>query len=122
MVKYLPDVLLPRVTCVMAAANEATFIERKLGVLARQGYPPEKVIIIVVSDASTHDTDWIVAEWASRVHRIRLLRTSRQSGKPTTLNLAHCYIETEIMILIDVRQDITARAIRELRGPRTYDP
>jgi biofilm PGA synthesis N-glycosyltransferase PgaC len=114
MVKYLPDALLPRVTCVMAAANEATLIERKLGVLARQDYPPEKVAIIVVSDASTDDTDRIVAEWASRDQRVRLLRTARPSGKPTALNLARGCIETEIAILMDVRQDLTAGAIREL--------
>ena len=78
--RYAPDSLLPRVTCVMAAANEAALIERKLSALVRQDYPSEKIAIIIVSDASTDDTDRVVRDWAARDRRIRLLRTSRRSG------------------------------------------
>ena len=112
--RYAPDSLLPRVTCVIAAADEAALIERKLSTLVRQDYPPEKIAIIIVSDASTDDTDRVVREWTARNRRIRLLRTSRRSGKPTALNLARRHIETEIAVLMDVRQDLTSGAIREL--------
>lgn len=112
--KYLPDSLLPPVTCVLAAANEGALIGRKLGSLARQDYPPEKLAIIIVNDGSTDDTERIVQERAARDGRIRLLRTPKRSGKPTALNLARRHIETEIAVLMDVRQDLTSEAIREL--------
>ncbi len=112
--EYLPDEALPAVTCVMAAANEAALIGRKLDILRRQDYPPDKISIIVVSDASTDGTDEIVTGHAARDPRIRLLRTESRSGKPTALNLARKHIGTEIAILLDVRQDLTPNAIREL--------
>jgi len=113
-VEYLPDDRLPAVTCVMAAADEAALIERKLRLLFRQDYPREKLSILVVSDASTDGTDQIVAQWAARDDRIRLLRTRRRSGKPTALNLARAHIRTEIAVFMDVRQELTPDAIREL--------
>src|SRR5436309_3411321 len=112
--RYLPDPLLPSVTCVMAAANEAALIGRKLDILVHQDYPQEKLSIIVVSDASTDDTDRIVRERAAGDPRIRLLRTSRRSGKPTAINLARRHIDTPITILVDARPELTPGAIREL--------
>jgi len=112
--RYLPDALLPSVTCVMAAANEAVLIRHKLRALTRQDYPPDKLSIIVVSDGSTDATDAIVRAWARRNSRIRLLRTERRSGKPTALNLARPQIASDVTVLMDVRQSLTQGALREL--------
>jgi len=112
--RYLPDPLLPSVTCVMAASNEAVLIRHKLRGLTRQDYPADKLAIIVVSDGSTDATDAIVRAWARRDRRIRLLRTERRSGKPTALNLARGHIASDVTVLMDVRQALTQGAIREL--------
>lgn len=112
--RYLPDALLPDVTCVIAAENEAVSIRRKLRTLAEQDYPADKLSIIVVSDASTDGTDDVVRGWAQWDSRIRLLRTPRRAGKPSALNLARQHITTAITVLMDVRQDLTRGAIREL--------
>src|SRR5213593_689230 len=112
--RYLPDALLPSVTCVMAASNEAVLIRHKLRGLTRQDYPADKFAIIVVSDGSTDATDAIVRAWARRDRRIRLLRTERRSGKPTALNLARGHITSDVTVLMDVRQALTQGAIREL--------
>jgi cellulose synthase/poly-beta-1,6-N-acetylglucosamine synthase-like glycosyltransferase len=112
--RYLPDALLPDVTCVIAAANESMSIRRKLRTLAGQDYPADKLSVIVVSDASTDGTDDVVRGWAERNGRIRLLRTPQRAGKPSALNLARRHIDTEITVLMDVRQALTGRAIREL--------
>jgi len=112
--RYLPDALLPSVTCVMAASNEAVRIRHKLRGLTRQDYPADKLAIIVVSDGSTDPTDAIVRAWARRDTRIRLFRTEHRSGKPTALNLARAYIATDVTVLMDVRQGLTQGAIREL--------
>jgi len=112
--RYLPDALLPSVTCVIAAANEARMIRHKLRALSFQDYPADKLAIIVVSDGSTDATDPIVRAWVRRDPRIRLLRMDRRSGKPSALNLARPHIATDVTVLMDVRQAITRRAIREL--------
>jgi cellulose synthase/poly-beta-1,6-N-acetylglucosamine synthase-like glycosyltransferase len=105
---------LPRVTCVIAAADESALVGRKLETIREQDYPRDKVDIIVVSDGSTDDTDRIVAEWEARDAGVRLLRTGRRSGKPTALNLARPHVRTPIAVLMDVRQGLTPNAIREL--------
>jgi biofilm PGA synthesis N-glycosyltransferase PgaC len=112
--RYRADDALPRVTCVMAAANEAARIEGKLEALVQQDYPTDKLAIIVVSDASTDGTDERVADRAARDSRIRLLRAPERRGKPTALNLARPEIVTEIAVFMDVRQGLTKRTIREL--------
>src|SRR5256886_14523547 len=109
--RYLPDALLPSVTCVMAASNEAVLIRHKLRGLTRQDYPADKLAIIVVSDGSTDATDAIVRAWARRDRRIRLLRTERRSGKPTALNLARRHIVTDDAVLMELRQAATHGAI-----------
>jgi cellulose synthase/poly-beta-1,6-N-acetylglucosamine synthase-like glycosyltransferase len=112
--RYAADDALPTVTCVMAAADEAAGIERRLRILDAQDYPREKVRVLVVSDASTDGTDEIVARWASRDARVRLLRTPVRGGKPSALNLARAAITSEVAVLMDVRQDLTPCALREL--------
>ena len=112
--RYLPDALLPSVTCLMAASNEAVLIRHKLRGLTSQNYPADKLAIIVVSDGSTDATDAIVGAWARRNPRIRLLRTPQRSGKPTALNLARGQITSDVTVLMDVRQRLTPGAIREL--------
>jgi cellulose synthase/poly-beta-1,6-N-acetylglucosamine synthase-like glycosyltransferase len=112
--EYLADDRLPAVTCVMAAANEAALIGRKLDIVRRQDYPADKLSIIVASDGSVDGTDEIVAARAAVDPRIQLFRAPSRSGKPTALNLARQHIGTEIAVLMDVRQDLTPRAVREL--------
>src|SRR5262249_60275846 len=83
--RYLPDALLPSVTCVMAASNEAVRIRHKLRGLTRQDYPEDKLAIIVVSDGSTDPPDAIVRAWERRETRIRMFRRGHRSGKPRAI-------------------------------------
>ena len=112
--EYLPDDQLPAVTCVITAHDEAAATLRKLRALDAQDYPRAKLRVVVVSDASTDGTDAVVAEWAARDDRVRLLRNSQRQGKPTALNRARPWIETEVAVFMDARQDLTPRAVREL--------
>jgi len=112
--RYLPDALLPTVTCLIAASNEALLIRHKLRGLTHQDYPADKLAFIVVSDGSTDATDAIVRAWARRNPRVSLLRTERRSGKPTALNLARRHITSDVTVLMDARQRLTQGALREL--------
>lgn len=112
--RHEADERLPAVTCLIAAADEAQFIARKLEDISRQDYPPEKIAVIVVSDGSTDDTDAIVSAWSARDGRVRLVRNERRSGKPTALNRARPEVRGEVLVLMDARQGLPPESIREL--------
>src|SRR5262249_19866505 len=51
----------PSLSVIVAAHNEAACIRAKLASALDDGYPRDRIEVIVVSDASTDDTDRIVA-------------------------------------------------------------
>ena len=65
--------VLPRVTVIVAAYNEEAVIERRIENLLALDYPPEKLRIVVASDASSDRTDELVAAAAAREPRVALL-------------------------------------------------
>ena len=77
----------PTVTVVVAAHDEETVIERRLENLLALDYPPERLDVVVASDASEDGTDAIVERVAAREPRVRLLRCPR-GGKVAAQNLA----------------------------------
>jgi cellulose synthase/poly-beta-1,6-N-acetylglucosamine synthase-like glycosyltransferase len=111
---YAPDDALPAVTCVMSARNEASLIGRKIAGVRSQDYPQDRIFIMVVSDGSSDQTDEVVRAWSRRDDRIRLLRLERASGKPAAINHARPHIPTGVAVFMDVRQQLTPRAIRDL--------
>ncbi len=111
---YAPDDELPAVTCVMVARNEASHIGRKIANVRSQDYPQDKIFIVVVSDGSSDQTDDMVRTWSLHDERIRLVRVEHSSGKPTAINRSRPHIPTETAVFMDVRQELTPRAIRDL--------
>jgi chlorobactene glucosyltransferase len=63
----------PKVTVIVPARNEAANIDRCLGSLLAQRYPPERLSIVAVDDASTDGTAALIANWTAG-GRVRLLR------------------------------------------------
>src|SRR5262245_8365472 len=77
----------PGVTVIIAAYNEAKFIEATVRNKLTQDYPADKLEVIVVSDSSEDGTDDIVARLA-QAGRVRLFRQTPRQGKTSALNLA----------------------------------
>ena len=98
------------VSVVLAVRNGERFIQ-KLENLLLLNYPAELMEFVVVSDASTDETDRIVESFADR--GVRLLRNS-QSGKPAALNRAMQQASGEILFFTDVRQLIHPDALAHL--------
>jgi len=111
---HAPDDELPAVTCVISARNEASLIGRKIATVRAQDYPQDKIFILVVSDGSSDQTDGVVRTWSRRDERIRLMRLEHASGKPAAINCARPRIRTDLAVFMDVRQELTPRAIRDL--------
>ena len=90
----------PAVTVVIAAHDEESVIERRLENLLALDYPPERLEIVVASDASTDRTDELVAAIAAREPRVRLLRCPR-GGKVAAQDLAVRGSDAEIVAFSD---------------------
>jgi glycosyltransferase involved in cell wall biosynthesis len=100
----------PRVCVVVAAHDEEAVIARRLENLIQLEYPPDKLEIVVASDASTDRTDEIAESFAPRV---RLVRAPR-AGKVAAQNLAVRQTDSEIVAFSDANATWAPDALRKL--------
>jgi cellulose synthase/poly-beta-1,6-N-acetylglucosamine synthase-like glycosyltransferase len=103
----------PTVTLIVAAHNEEDVIERRLENLLALDYPPDRVQIVVASDASTDRTDELVERVIAREPRVRLLRCPR-GGKVAAQNHAVRETESEILAFSDANAQWRPDALRRL--------
>ena len=103
----------PPVTFVLAAHDEEAVIEWRLENVLELDYPPDRLEIVVVSDASTDATDAIVASVAARDDRVRLLRVPR-GGKVAAQDHAVRQSSGEILAFSDANTRWKPDALRKL--------
>ncbi len=102
----------PAVTVVIAAYNEETSIAATVENKLSLEYPPDKLEVLVVSDASTDRTDDIVSRLADR--GVRLLRQEPRAGKTSALNMAIPMAKGEIIVFSDANSIYAPDALRKL--------
>src|SRR5205807_2067744 len=100
----------PSVTVIVAAHNEEDVIERRLENLLALDYPPDRLVLVVASDASTDRTDELVG---AREPRVRLLRYPR-GGKVEAQNRAVRETGGEILAFSDANAQWKPDALRKL--------
>jgi cellulose synthase/poly-beta-1,6-N-acetylglucosamine synthase-like glycosyltransferase len=103
----------PSVTLVVAAHDEEAVIERRLDNLLALDYPPEKLEIVVASDASMDRTDELVEAVAARTGRVELLRCPR-GGKVAAQNRAVRQTAGDIVAFSDANAQWKPDALRML--------
>ena len=106
--------IVPSVSVVMAARDEAHQIRRKLDNLLALDYPKDRLEIIVVSDGSTDGTDDVVREMSA--DGVRLERLAEPRGKPSAINRGVAAAKGEIVLFCDVRQRVDHNALRAIVG------
>ena len=111
--------ILPFVSIVMAVRNEAQTLPRKLNNLNELDYPPDRLEVIVASDASTDETNALLAERASA--RLRPVFCADNAGKAATLNQGIQATRGEIVLFTDARQMLERDSARQLVA-RFADP
>jgi glycosyltransferase involved in cell wall biosynthesis len=99
----------PRVTLIVSAYNEAENMRRKLDNALALDYPPDQLEIIAASDASTDDTDRIIAEYAER--GIAAIRLPERGGKAACQNAALARAGGEILVFSDARIMLSANSL-----------
>jgi cellulose synthase/poly-beta-1,6-N-acetylglucosamine synthase-like glycosyltransferase len=103
----------PSVTVIVAAHDEEPVIARRVENLLALDYPPERVAVVVASDASTDRTDEIVDELAAREPRVHLLRFPR-GGKVAAQDRAVREADSEIVAFSDANAAWAPDALRKL--------
>jgi poly-beta-1,6-N-acetyl-D-glucosamine synthase len=104
-----PD-FLPEVTLVVAAYNEADFIERKIKNSLELDYPAGKIKWIFITDGSDDATPAII----SRFPEIHLLHEPQRKGKVAAMNRAIQYVQTPYTIFCDANTLLNDRSVREI--------
>jgi cellulose synthase/poly-beta-1,6-N-acetylglucosamine synthase-like glycosyltransferase len=109
----------PSITAIIPVHNGGQFLAAKLDSVLSSDYPPAKLEVLVLSDASIDDTDSIAEAYAS-TGRVRFMRLPR-GGKAAALSTAFQHSAREIFLLTDVRQTLDRNCTRLLVS-RFHDP
>ena len=109
--KPIPDYY-PRLSVLIAAYNEEAGIGRKIEETLALEYPPDRLEILVLSDASTDRTDSIVKSFPDP--RVRLLRMEERRGKTHAQNEGVKACAGEIVVFSDATTVYQPDALRYL--------
>ncbi len=103
--------VLPTVSLVVAAYNEASCIRQKIANSLALDYPADRFEVVVGSDGSTDGTDELVRQAGDR--RVRLSSAPR-AGKTSVLNRCVPIAAGEIIVLTDANTELEPAAVKKL--------
>lgn len=103
----------PSVSVIVAAHDEEAVIERRLENLLALDYPPERLELVVASDASSDRTDELVRDAAARDPRVRLLECPR-GGKVAAQDRAVRETTGDVVAFSDANATWAPDALRRL--------
>ncbi|HXB33673.1 MAG TPA: glycosyltransferase family 2 protein, partial [Puia sp.] len=102
------DDLLPSVSFIVAAYNEADCIDQKIANSLDLDYPPHKIEFVFISDGSSDATPSIIR----RYDRIVALHQPERQGKSAAINRAVSSARHEILIFSDANTILNREAVR----------
>jgi cellulose synthase/poly-beta-1,6-N-acetylglucosamine synthase-like glycosyltransferase len=113
--------IVPSITLVTSAYNEAPYIEATIRNKFEQHYPREKIEYIVVSDASDDGTDEIVQKLREKYDSLTFIRQDTRLGKTAALNKAVSEANGEIVLFSDAnslyKEDAIQKLVRNFADP-----
>ena len=108
----------PETTIVIAAYNEADFIEEKIQNTLQLDYPSDKLQVVIVTDGSTDATPAIVRQYSE----VKLLHQPERRGKIAAVHRTMKEVNTPIVIFTDANTYLNPKAIsnivRHYRNPQ----
>ncbi len=105
---------LPFVSILISAFNEAAVIENKIHSIFETSYPPEKIEVLVGSDASTDNTDAIIKKLLKQYPRLKFFPFTERRGKGNVINDLFEKANGEILLLTDANVILEKNTIFEL--------
>lgn len=100
----------PPVTLIVAAYNEADFIEEKIQNTFSLHYPAGKLSVIFITDGSTDNTPHIIEKYPA----IQLLHRPERSGKIAAMHRAMGFVQTPIVIYSDANTLLNKDSIKNI--------
>lgn len=114
------DSALPFVSYILCAYNEEAVLREKLENTLSLQYPSEKLDVLVLSDASSDQTDQIAREFSDR--GIRLLRSEARIGKSANLSRFVPSATGSILVFTDAnsiyQKDALQRLVAHFTDPK----
>jgi poly-beta-1,6-N-acetyl-D-glucosamine synthase len=98
---------LPGCTLVVAAYNEESYMEDKIGNCLKLNYPERKLKLLFVTDGSSDKTPDIISKYP----QVQLLHQPQRAGKIAAVHRAMEYVTTEIAVFTDANTFLNADAI-----------
>lgn len=104
--------VLPSVTVVTAARNAAALLDEKIKNFCSLDYPPDRLSLLIASDASTDSTRQIVE--SARDPRILLVEQEERRGKAAAMNRAVQQADSDLLLFSDADAHLAPDAVRKL--------
>jgi len=98
---------LPSCTLIVAAYNEAAYIENKIKNTLELNYPANKLKFIFVTDGSTDATPNIIANYP----QIKLLHSTARLGKISAVHRSIAEVDTDLIVFTDANTFLNADSI-----------
>lgn len=99
------------ISIAMIVCNESMNIQKKLFNIKELNYKGGNINIIIVDDASDDDTCQLIE---NSDLNIKLIQSKNRKGKANGINLAMAAVRTELVMLIDCRQELELNVIEHL--------
>ncbi len=99
---------LPKISFIIPARNEGAYIGKCIDSLANQGYPIEKIEILVVNGASEDNTEEIVNTYAAKGAPTVKLFQNPKRFTPISMNIGVKNATGEIIMIIGAHSELEA--------------
>ena len=96
-----PADALPAVDVLLAAHNEEVVIEQKIRTTLATTYPPDRLRLLVGSDASTDRTNALLARLAAEFSQLRVTTFAARQGKPGVMQHLSAQATAPVLVLTD---------------------
>ncbi len=107
----------PFVSILMSVYNEQDVLNNKIESVFNTNYPPEKIEVLVGSDASTDQTDKILNKLTSKYKNLQFFSFNKRQGKPNIINQLVDKARGEVLILTDANVIFDNTTIQNLIKP-----
>jgi cellulose synthase/poly-beta-1,6-N-acetylglucosamine synthase-like glycosyltransferase len=118
--EILPIKNFPEVTFVIPAYNCSNILNHTVDSIKQLDYPPNKIDILIVNDASTDNTLEVAKKLAKKYSRIIVL-TKKHGGKADSVNFGIKKSKTKLICVLDsdtlLKEDILKKAILLFNKP-----
>ncbi len=106
----LTESYLPTLTLIVPAYNEAHLLEQKIANCLQLDYPPEKRVLLFITDGSTDNSREILQRYPG----IIALHQPARLGKTAAENRAMLFVNTELVVFSDANSELNVLSLKKM--------